>query len=281
MKIKSTITLFVMLFAAFLFMNNSSGAADVQGADRTGSPLSNGSCNTVGCHASGAFNPSVTVEVLTGSTVVTEYEPGATYTVRVTIAAGTGTPAEYGFQTVALNSADENAGEWSVIPNGGQQHVTFANDVTYVEHSMPSTSNTFTTASWDAPLTGGGDVTFYAGAIATNDNGGTSGDGGATASVTLSEAGMSATNDLERSLGFSVFPNPAQEALNLQINSLISGPVDLRITDVSGKTIHRERFDLFEGEFTKRVDISDLNNGLYLLFLSNESGVATETIVKI
>ena len=243
--------------------------------------LSSGSCNTSGCHDSGAFDPTVSVEVLTGGVPISGYEPGASYEVRVTVTAGSGTPSSYGFQVVGLNANDDEGGEWAFFPAGGQQLVQFASGVTYMEHATPSTSNVFTTTLWDAPAAGGGDVTFYVGAVATNGNATPVGDGGATASITLSEGFMTGTNELEKSLGFSVFPNPTEEMINLKINSLNSGSVNMRISDVAGKMIRNEKLDLNQGENIKQIDISNLNNGLYLIFLSNESNVIRKSIIKI
>lgn len=281
MKIKSTITSLALLLIAFLLMNNANGPASVQGQDRTGSPLSSGSCNTAGCHDSGVFDPTVSVELLTNTGVsISGYEPGESYNVRVTINASSGTPAAYGFQAVALDANNDNGGTWD-FPNGGQQLVVFANGLEYMEHAAPITSNVITTALWDAPAAGGGDVTFYVGAVATNGNTESSGDGVGIASITLTEGFMTATNDLEEALGFSVFPNPTEEMVNLKINSLTSGLVNLRISDVAGKIIRNEQLDLNQGENVKQIDLSNLNNGLYLIYLSNELEVIRKSIVKI
>lgn len=279
MKIKSTLTLFALLTISFFLLNNSGGPASVQGQDRTGSPLSPGACNTAGCHDGGTFDPTVTIELLRNNVPVAGYEPGESHTLQVSITAGEGTPAGYGFQAVALNTNDENAGNFG-FPSGGQQLVIFANNVEYMEHSTPSTNNTFS-MSWTAPQMGAGDVTIYAAGNATNGDGMISGDGAMATSLTFTEGLILSTEDVGQLLDVSVFPNPAQEILNVKINSRASGSADLKISDVAGKTIHAEQFDILQGENVKQVDIGDLNNGMYFISLSSDSETITETIVKI
>lgn len=281
MKIKSTLTVIGLFLIALFLMNNSGGPANVQGQDRTGSPLSTGACGTAGCHDAGAFAPSVSVEVLTGGEAISGYEPGASYQIKVTIDAASGTPASYGFQTVVLDSNNENAGSWN-FPNGGQQLIAFASGVEYMEHSTPSTSNTITTTLWDAPAAGAGDVTVYVGAIAANDNGTSGGDGGAITSIVLSEGFMIVdSDDLEEPTGFSVFPNPTQDFIYAKINSQSFGNAQLRILDVTGKVMHTEAFEIQQGENLQQVNTGNLKNGLYLIHLIHEGETITKTFVKI
>ncbi len=280
MKIKSTITALSLLIFGFFLMNNAAGPAEVQGQDRTGSPLSTGSCNTAGCHASGAFDPSVSVKVMSGGDAISGYEPGASYTLEITIAAGTGTPSEYGFQAVALDGNNENGGSFPGIPNGGQQLVTFSNGVEYMEHSEPATSNVFTTSLWEAPAAGSGDITFYVGAIAADDNGNSGSDGGATATITLTEGFMTSSTEVAQSIGFTVFPNPAQDFVTLNINSQVTGEAQLQLLDVTGKVLQTEAVGIQQGENAQRVEIGHLNSGLYLMHLVYDDQVITERVVK-
>lgn len=279
MKVKSTFLYLAFISIALLLLNNASGPAAVQGVDRTGSPLSPGSCNTAGCHDSGAFDPTVSIEILSNNMAISGYEPGASYQVRITIDAATGTPSTYGFQTVALNSNDDNAGTWN-FPNGGQQLVGFATGVEYMEHSTPSASNVITTATWEAPAIGGGDVIFYVGALASNNSGNPAGDGGAVNSITLTEGFMVNSNEIEQPIGFSLFPNPALDFLNVNITSNDAGLAQLRILDMTGKMVHTEEFGIHQGENLQHVDIENLNSGLYLFNLIHGDQVVSEKFLK-
>ena len=108
-------TLF-LLALAFLHLQNSNGAAAVQEADRTGSPLSTANCGA--CHGGGNFSPSLEASLLDEGMPVNSYTPGKDYTVRLSIAAANN-PSAYGFQAVALKAADNtNAGTFKKSTHG-------------------------------------------------------------------------------------------------------------------------------------------------------------------
>ena len=168
MKLKTTLTFFSLLTITFLLMNNAAGPGEVQGKDRTGSPLSEGACNV--CHNDGAFNPAVSVELLKDNQPVDKYQPGETYNLKVTISPGQGDPPAFGFQAVALSgSNNDNAGSWGTPPTGIQTVTVDNRD--YVEHSTPSSSNNSFEVEWTAPQAGTGEVRIYAAGNAVNLNG--------------------------------------------------------------------------------------------------------------
>ncbi|MCB0376312.1 MAG: hypothetical protein KDD04_10365, partial [Sinomicrobium sp.] len=188
MKIRLVYSLFVLTAMTILFWNASGGPAEVQEADRTMSPLSNNtSCGT--CHNAGAYSPVVELQILDGEVPVVIYEPEKTYTLRVAV---TGTEAAaFGFQAVALQGDDNlNAGTFGTPPAGIQ--VTPLNDRLYAEHSMPSDTSVFR-IEWTAPAAGSGNVRFYAGGNAANDNNSVTGDQGAflASPFVLAELGTS------------------------------------------------------------------------------------------
>ena len=64
--------------------------------------------------------------------------------------------------------------------------------------------------------------------------------------------------------GLQVFPNPGRDILDLRILGMISEGSDLRISDLTGRLIHKERISLVEG--SGRIDISGIPAGAYILF---------------
>ncbi|MBS7786894.1 aryl-sulfate sulfotransferase [Flavobacterium sp. CYK-55] len=64
----------------------------------------------------------------------------------------------------------------------------------------------------------------------------------------------------------SVFPNPVSDMLNIQLSVSLSD-AQLCLTDLSGKTIMKENINPTEAKYTLKT--SHLNNGLYLLKISN------------
>jgi PKD repeat protein len=80
-------------------------------------------------------------------------------------------------------------------------------------------------------------------------------------------------NTLENAL--SLYPNPVEDQLNLEIGSL-SNDLELRLIDLSGKTLRE--FQLTTGR--QSIDLSDLNDGLYLLQFNTGNETVTKKILK-
>jgi|GEM_PF-1857943 len=63
----------------------------------------------------------------------------------------------------------------------------------------------------------------------------------------------------------SSYPNPATNYLTVAVNG--SNENTIKIVDVLGKTVYSEKIGA-----TKKVDVSDLNNGVYILTVTTSSG---------
>ncbi len=277
MKFRIIYTFFALASTAFLLLNNSSGAAAVQNADRTGSPLSFATC--VACHIGNNFSPTITLEILDGDNPVTSYEPGKTYQVRVQINASDNPPA-YGFQAVALSGAEnKQAGNFTNPPEGFA--VVNVNNRQYPEHDQRSSSNSFT-IDWEAPGAGTGEVRFYASGIAANGNFSNSGDGSASLSspVVLDEmlVGNQETRELFESL--SIFPNPVENELRLRIQSSAAGAYQLRLLDGQGRLFMEHRLALSAGEQVHSIDVAALPAGIYALHLTDGQHSSSRMVVK-
>jgi hypothetical protein len=197
---KPSYAVFLLLLAAPVFIASHSGVAEIQGVDRTGAPGSSQPCGQ--CHSAGAFNPTLNIELLSGPDFipVTEYVGGETYQVRFTINAGVGMPSTYGFQATAVFDSDvANAGTFSNPGPSVQLEDVEGRHI--VEQSTDTPSNTFE-VSWTAPESGSGPLTFYASAVASNNNMNVLGDGYDGASLSITEQ-VTSTPTVQRSLGLS------------------------------------------------------------------------------
>jgi hypothetical protein len=184
MKIRIVLTCFSLAFLAFVFSSSSGGRAAAANSGNTGAPGESTTCVT--CHGGSSFTTSLSIQIYTQGTTtpITNYVPGTTYDMEVMISS-TGSPAGYGFQMVALNGSNINAGSWTNA--GSNTQIASAGTRSYVEHGGGiSASNTFTTR-WVAPSSGTGNVTFYSSGNAVNGTGSTAGDGASLNSVTVSE----------------------------------------------------------------------------------------------
>lgn len=154
---------------------NSGGPAINGNGDKTGSPISSGTCAT--CHGGGNFAPILSVFITDNfGNQVTEYVGGENYIIEYAVLNTIGSPAAFGVQSVFLSPSAGNpeAGVLTSTITLGSQIVT-SGGYNYYEHSTPSTIGIFQ-VSWTAPVAGFGDVNIYTTGVAVDGTGGTSGD---------------------------------------------------------------------------------------------------------
>lgn len=249
--------------AILLWLANAAGSGNVQGIDRTGSPLSPGSCNA--CHSGGNFTPAVTAELLDGGTPVTQYQPNKNYTLRVRVTAANGSPARYGFQAVALTgSANAAAGTFGTAPTGFRRTTIVGR--TYVEHSTPRTNSTMD-FPWTSPAALGEEIRIYAAGIAANNNSNSSGDAGAQLSAPLVLMPLvSSSKDIAiEKFGLKIWGNPIGEQLRISMQAPVSGEYRFSLIYLNGSTLWSRRMYLTQGEHLLSFDTETLPGGVYIL----------------
>ena len=83
----------------------------------------------------------------------------------------------------------------------------------------------------------------------------------------------------ENSFDISLFPNPANEVLNVTINSKNNESFDLAIADVTGKIVKRESYRLAKSFNDLQVDVKDLSKGIYSISLKTQSGIENRKFI--
>ena len=66
----------------------------------------------------------------------------------------------------------------------------------------------------------------------------------------------------------NIFPNPANDYLNIQLENANFTNLSYTIFDLSGRTIQ-------QGNLTETIDIQTLNNGFYIIKIQNQKGEKT------
>lgn len=190
--------LFICAIGYFIFAANSNGRATVANTGNTGAPGEN-TCGQ--CHNGGSYNTSVNIEMYSeGATLpTTQFFPGNTYTVIVTVSNTTGNPFGYGFQFTALTSADNSpiSGYSNLSSNVKQKTISVQNAFTgrtYLEHNGVTSNNVFQ-FSWTAPQSLNEAITFYAGGNVVNGSNSTAGDDANSTSLTIYPA-LQVSNDI-------------------------------------------------------------------------------------
>jgi serine protease AprX len=78
---------------------------------------------------------------------------------------------------------------------------------------------------------------------------------------------------------FSVYPNPANDLINISFSDKFNGQVNLSITDLAGREIYSEAFsDVNPGQL-KSISSTDFEEGMYLLHLQSGENRSTRKIV--
>ncbi|NVO19586.1 MAG: T9SS type A sorting domain-containing protein [Bacteroidetes bacterium] len=70
-------------------------------------------------------------------------------------------------------------------------------------------------------------------------------------------------------VGFSIYPNPSQGDLYISFNSLGKEELSLRIVNTKGAVVYGPSAVSIDGNMTKHLNLKNLSQGSYLLFLEN------------
>lgn len=72
----------------------------------------------------------------------------------------------------------------------------------------------------------------------------------------------------------TLFPNPATDNVNLELNMRDNSTVTVSIVDNSGKVVYTENKEVYEGQNVHSLNTSSLSAGYYNVVLSTDNGVA-------
>lgn len=264
--------------AILMWLANGAGPGNVQGIDRTGSPLSPGACDA--CHSGGDFSPTITAELLDTGTPVTHYQPNKNYTLRVKVTTASGSPLRYGFQAVALTGTSNTAaGTFGTAPTGFRKTTIVGR--TYVEHSSPRTNNTMD-FPWTSPATLGEEIRFFAAGLAANNNSNSSGDAGVDlpTALVISPLVSSSEELAVEKFGLKMLGNPIGEQLRIRMQAPQTGEYRFTLMALNGSMLWSREMHLVQGEHQLNFDAESLPEGVYVLQVLNGSSTAGVKLVK-
>jgi hypothetical protein len=163
---------FGMVLGTIIWLANGSNPPD----GRTAAPFDS-TCNTSICHGTsntGGYNADLTL-----SGIPDPIQPGATYSVTLTVTPTAGNPLEAGFQLVVVDGNNVDAGDLSAAD--AQTGTNTFNSREYIEHRGGKLFNgnpVTWTFNWQAPTGGvaGNTIKFYHIANLCNNNNNASGD---------------------------------------------------------------------------------------------------------
>ena len=272
------------LFTQFLFLcglivyiallGNRSGAP----AGRTGAPGET-TCGTSSCHD---------VESNLGSAIInlslnegqTTYQVGEIHQIAIAIDSAQ-VEARNGFEIVALDAQNNNVGEWIIA--GGDLRERSGGGRNYITHTTDGSAQSAWTFDWSAPAEDAGAVTFYVAVNDANDNGGRTGDDIYTTTLAVEAEVVSSVEEISSLKGFSIYPNPVDGQLNLQLNLTTDTNLTGTVRNLAGQSV----VELFQGTVFAGTSIQtytipqNLTQGHYFLELrSSEGAVKSIPLIK-
>ena len=87
-------------------------------------------------------------------------------------------------------------------------------------------------------------------------------------------------NEVEGLNAISVFPNPSQNSFTVTFTSTVNEAIQIRVTDITGKTIHTERRGIQVGKNTFTLPSENWSNGIYILQINNEETSVQMQLMK-
>lgn len=250
-----------------------------------GEQTCSGAEGTNPCHGGGIADnsgPGTPSILFSGGTT---YVPGQTYTITPTI--NHPISNRFGFEIVSLkDSTNTFAGAITLIdPNKTQTEQPTTGsflDRIYVTHQLMGTYPTTThlgqwTYKWTAPPYNQGNISFYACYLAANNNN-TNDPGDETywAKITISPSGVGIAPVSENKIELSVYPNPANDVLNVEFTDIKKENIVLSIMDVQGKIVKK----IIVQNSKEIIETRDLENGAYSVVITeNQKMLSIKKIV--
>jgi hypothetical protein len=86
-------------------------------------------------------------------------------------------------------------------------------------------------------------------------------------------------NETPFSNKFNIYPNPADQVVYIQLKDNINISFMLTLTDLVGKKVAEKQIRLDQGNKTTSIDVSDLQNGIYMLRISDNENIFTRKLI--
>jgi hypothetical protein len=90
---------------------------------------------------------------------------------------------------------------------------------------------------------------------------------------------MSAPQASKSESNYTIFPNPAQNEVNIDFTLSSNKTVEVRVFDITGKLVTTNTFEGTEGLNKNVLDISGLNKGIYILECNDGDKVRTSKLL--
>jgi len=250
-KMRKTLLIIPTIIAVAIFfyptISNSNSTGSPGG--KTGSPTDAGNCK--GCHTDAQTGQGAEI---TTDIPSTGYTPGNTYTITAMLNLGVGSGDPKGFEvTCEENATNTKAGLFGASDPTNTQ---LKNNGTAVTHTTAGNSLNTWDFTWEAPIEGTGDITFYGAFIeASYPIGANDGDLFNSTTESFSEEIVNSTINLSSKKQFTY--NSFTKIIKVIDNS------NLSVFSLEGKLVLSSN--------KKHTNLSHLPNGTYIIKSDNNS----------
>jgi len=86
-------------------------------------------------------------------------------------------------------------------------------------------------------------------------------------------------NKIEQVENISMFPNPAQDVLNLGFNAVENTDLNIQITDAVGRLVQQQQLANVSGQQNLQISTQNLPNGAYQVTLRSNKGLTTQKLL--
>jgi len=277
-----------LLLAGFFILDSTTVKSKITNppAGSAGDPITNSSCAQGGCHPSPAVTPTssdLTLSIGTGTPTTAlnssfKYAGAQDYNIAFLVSSITG---RYGFQIVALDGANAQAGSFTVT-NAATTKINTSGTRQYMGHQNANNTKNWS-FKWTAPVATTGNVTFYYSFVTADNNNQSSGDVVYKGSVTISPETTSAIEPIETKLSnLSIMPNPVNNQFALSFDLLETSEVSAQLFTLDGRLVYELMNEhLSAGNCSRTISANDLNAGIYLVKLNVGQSSVTKKIVKL
>lgn len=271
---KSIYTLLILTFLLIIFQASTNKIMRKEGADpgHTGSPGDSLKNCTV-CHGGSAtfYDGWITSDIPS-----TGYVPGEIYNLTTTNTEVEGT--RFGFQVSPQNEKGDLLGEIIVSDSIQTQLVGGKKYLTYTENGVNGQGSKTWGFKWKAPASGTGKVTFY-GAYNSNFQGHKGSDHTFLSSLTLNEHGTVSAKEMNKPISiFSVYPNPSNNEININLNLISNKQLLVEIIDFYGKTVETIINEKTSGHVNKQYNTKHLASGIYYIKAKVDGTAVTQKL---
>ena len=255
-------------------------------ANSAGDPVTGNTCVQSGCHNGPISTSTSTIlsnfKIGTGnpSTDLNSsfaYTPLTAYNIAMSLNSATG---RYGFQIVALDNSNNQAGTFTVT-SATSTKIVVSSGRQYMGHLNANSTKNWV-FKWTAPASTVGPVTFYYCYNTSNGDGSPGSDVIYKGAVTINSSGTTGVADIsDKVSALNIFPNPVSNQFGISFDLVESNNVSAQLFTLDGK-LCKELIsqDLNAGNFNQSFNISDLTAGIYLVKLKVGESSVTKKIFK-